>query len=77
MPRYYFHVHHDGHQPDDEGEELADHHAAWQEATVTAGRILQGIDGKLRPGHDWRMEVTDEFANSLYVLHISAERPKK
>jgi predicted dienelactone hydrolase len=23
-----------------------------------------------------RMEVTDEFANPLYVLHISAEKPK-
>jgi hypothetical protein len=58
------------------GEELPDKHAAWKEATVTAGQMLQGIDGKLRPGHDWRMEVTDEFQNTLYALHIQAEKPK-
>jgi hypothetical protein len=23
------------------------------------------------------MEVTDEFANALYVLHINAEKPKR
>ena len=45
-------------------------------ATVTAGQILQDIDGKLAPGRDWRMEVTDEFQNTLYVLHIRAEQPK-
>lgn len=32
--------------------------------------------GKLAPGRDWRMEVTDEFQNTLYVLHIHAEKPK-
>ena len=76
MPRYFFHVYHDRTELDDEGEELPDKHAAWQEATVTAGQILQGLDGRLKPGHDWRMEVTDEFKNTLYVLHISAEQGK-
>jgi len=74
MPKYFFHIRHDTYLPDDEGKELPDKHAAWKEATVMAGRILQGIDGKLEPGHDWRMEVTDEFDNPLYVLAISAER---
>jgi hypothetical protein len=74
MPRYFFHVHHDTHQRDDVGEELPDKHAAWREATVTAGQILQDLDGKLRPGHDWSLEVTDEFGNRLFRLHISAER---
>ncbi|MET4037854.1 hypothetical protein ABIB94_009381 [Bradyrhizobium sp. JR7.2] len=76
MPRYFFHITHERTELDDVGEELPDKHAAWKEATVTAGQILQGIDGKLTPGHDWRMEVTDEFQNRLYVLHIHAERPK-
>jgi hypothetical protein len=56
--------------------ELPDKHAAWREATVMAGQTLQGLDGKLQPGREWRMEVTDEFANPLYVLHINAEKPK-
>ena len=76
MPRYFFHIHHDRIERDDVGEELADKHAAWQEATITAGQILQGIDGKLTPDREWRMEVTDEFQNTLYVLHINAEKPK-
>jgi hypothetical protein len=41
-----------------------------------AGQTLQSLDGKLQPGLEWRMEVTDEFAHPLYVLHINAERPK-
>ena len=59
-----------------EGEELPDMHAAWKEATVIAGKTIQNIDGKLRPGHDWRLQVTDEFANTLYELQVTARKPK-
>jgi hypothetical protein len=76
MPRYFFHVYHHDRKFDDVGEELADKHAAWQEATVTAGQILQSLDGKLTPDREWRMEVADEFQNTLFVLHINAEKPK-
>ena len=55
------------------GEELPDRHAAWKEATITAGQILQSLDGKLQPSRDWRMEVTDEFANPLFVINVSAK----
>ena len=65
-----------GAEPDEEGEELPDMQAAWREATVTAGQIIQDLDGKLRPGKDWRLEVTDEFANPLYVIHVSANRAR-
>ncbi|MET4719438.1 hypothetical protein ABIF63_003544 [Bradyrhizobium japonicum] len=50
MPRYFFHITHERTEIDDVGEELPDKHPAWKEATVTAGQMLQGIDGKLRPG---------------------------
>jgi hypothetical protein len=73
MPKHFFHTTHERTEIDSEGEELPDKHAAWKEATVTAGQILQGIDGKLTPERDWRMEVTDEFQKTLYVLHIHAE----
>jgi hypothetical protein len=76
MPRYFFHVYHEQPEIDEEGEELPDKHAAWREATLMAGQSLQGLDGKLQPGREWRMEVTDEFANALYVLHIHAEKAK-
>ena len=49
---------------------------AWREATVTVGQIIQDLNGRLRPGRGWRMEVTDEFANRLYVIHLYAEKPK-
>lgn len=76
MPRYFFHITHERTEIDREGEELPDKHAASKETTVTAGQMLQGIDRKLVPGRDWRMEVTDEFQNMLYVLHIRAEKAK-
>jgi hypothetical protein len=75
MPRYFFNVFHDHPEWDSVGEELPDQRAAWKEATVTAGQLLQSLDGKLQPDQDWRMEVTDEFANPLYVIHVSAKRP--
>jgi hypothetical protein len=46
------------------------------EATITAGQILQGLDGDLTPARERRMVVTDEFQNPLFVLHISAEKPR-
>jgi hypothetical protein len=74
MPLYFFDIFHDTTRLDDEGEELPDKHAAWKEATVMAGQMLQNLDGRLKPGHDWRMEVCDEFRNTLFVLHISADK---
>lgn len=76
MPPYFFHVTHERHEPDFEGDELPDKHAAWHEATVTAGQILQGVDGKLTPECGWRMEVTEEFQNTHYILHIKVEKPR-
>jgi hypothetical protein len=73
MPRYFFHVFHDKPEPDDIGEELPSAQDAWREATTTAGQILQDIDGRLQLGKEWRMEVTDESANRLYVIKLYAE----
>ncbi|WP_236843052.1 DUF6894 family protein [Bradyrhizobium icense] len=55
---------------------MPDLQAAWQEATLTAGQIIQDLDGRLRPGKNWRMDVTDEFANPLYVIHVCADKPR-
>lgn len=59
---------------DEEGEELPNGQAAWREATMTAGQIIQGLDGKLQPGVEWRMEVTDAFTNRLYVIKLHVEK---
>lgn len=73
MPRYFFNVRHERSNVDTEGEELRDKHAAWHEATIIAGELLRDIDGKLKPGKDLQLEVTDEFRNRLYMICIIAE----
>lgn len=56
MPRYFFNVLGEARHIDSDGEELPDRHAAWNEATVMAGQILQDMDGnfgRARPGN-WK-----------------------
>ena len=72
MPRYFFNVYHERSDADEVGEELADQQAAWKEATITAGHLLQSLGGRLQPGRDWRLEVTDEFAKPLFLICVSA-----
>jgi hypothetical protein len=76
MPKYFFNIYHDRIMIDDKGEELPDKRSAWKEATVTTGQMIQSMNGQLSPGGtEWRMEVTDEFANPLYVVRVIAEAP--
>jgi hypothetical protein len=70
VPRYFFHVNHRGVRLDPDGAELPDVHAAWHKATIVAGELLKEIDGDLRPGHDWCLQVNDEFQNTLLEIHI-------
>jgi hypothetical protein len=74
MPLYHFNIYHDHVTIDDEGTELTDKDAAWKEATHIAGESIKDIDGKLRPGHDWRLEVTDEFLNPLWEISVAAAK---
>jgi hypothetical protein len=74
MPRYYFNIFHEHAHNDYEGEELPDKNAAWEEATRATGEIIKDLDGKLKPGHDWRMQVTDEFKNPIWEIHVKAEK---
>ena len=73
MPRYFFHVHHGEESFVDEvGEDLPDDHAAWAEATSSAGESIRDLDGRLQPGRDWRMEVTAAGRDLLYVIEVKA-----
>jgi hypothetical protein len=73
MPRYYFNVHHGEYSYLDEvGEDLPDDHAAWSEATSSAGESIRDLDGRFAPGTDWRMEVTDDTRSLLYVIEVKA-----
>jgi hypothetical protein len=73
MPLYFFNVQNGSHTSDLVGTELPDKHAAWKAATKTCGELILGFDGELKPGRKWQLEVTDEFANPLYVIHVNAE----
>jgi hypothetical protein len=77
MPRYYFNVLNTSPSIiDDVGEELPDNEAAWRQATMTAGEIFKDVDGKLRPGQEWALEVTDEARSPLYSIRIEAKQMK-
>jgi hypothetical protein len=58
---------------DTEGEELPNNEAAWRWATIVAGELFRNMDGRLQPGQEWRLEVTDERRNPLYILRVYAE----
>ena len=75
MPRYYFNVL--NLNPgiiDDVGEELPDKEAAWRQATITAGELFKDVDGRLRPGQEWALEVTDEVRRPIYLIRIEARQ---
>ena len=74
MPRYFFNVYHGEPTMDVEGEELPDKHAAWNEATRTAGSILCDLDGRFQPGQEWRLEVTNERGVPIYAIYIRADQ---
>ncbi|WP_375304966.1 hypothetical protein WI560_22820 [Bradyrhizobium sp. A11] len=73
MPKYFFNVHNVQPSTDQAGEELPDDEAAWREATRFAGELFKDIDGKFRPGEDWRLEVMTEARKPLYQIYISAK----
>jgi hypothetical protein len=49
-------------------------------APCVLASFAEGMDvpvvAPVTPDKEWRMEVTDEFANPLYVLHINVEKPR-
>jgi hypothetical protein len=73
-PGIFFHVYHDHAELDYEGEELPDKHAAWRKATVTAGQILQGIDGKLKPDREWRMGSNGTNSRNCSMYYTPMQR---
>jgi len=76
MPRYFFDVFYRTDHPDQDGQRLPDDAAAWLEGTQVAAEMLADLDGDLKPGEHWRLEVTDAARNKLYVIHFNSERMK-
>jgi len=74
MPLYFFNITHDG-KPSaiTEGLELADDKAAWEEATTTCGEVLRDLDGSLKPGDSWKMQVADSEGKMIYTLAFNSQ----
>jgi uncharacterized protein DUF6894 len=77
MPLYYFNF---SRVPEsksrtfkNEGLELVDNDEAWQEATIACGEKLREIDGSLRPGGGWKMDVTDANGKTIFALTFTTE----
>jgi hypothetical protein len=71
MAQYFFTVL-DGHKSSlkNEGLDLPDSEAAWVEATTACGELLRNLNGRLRPGDHWSMQVKDEAGTDLYILEF-------
>jgi hypothetical protein len=73
MPRYFFHVT-DGYLAhDSDGTELPDIYAAQDQAIRMSGEILRDMGAEFWNGTDWKLEVTDEQNQIMFVLRFSAE----
>jgi cytosine/adenosine deaminase-related metal-dependent hydrolase len=51
-------------------EELKNDHAAWQEATSYAGELFKDVNGKLTPGQEWRLVVSDADRHELCAIRV-------
>ena len=74
MPLYYYSITH-GQETNEhpEGLEFPDDEAAWREATTACGEMIRDLDGDLKAGPEWRMEVKRQTGQVVYRLRFSAE----
>ncbi len=73
MPRYFFHVNDGSSARDEDGTELPDIYAAQHMAIRASGEILRDMGAAFWNGTEWKLEVTDEHGQTLFVLRFSAE----
>ena len=73
MPRYFFHITHDGSSVDDtEGVELPDRTAAWQGATRAWGQFIREFNAELETGTALQVDVHDQDG-PLFRISFRAE----
>jgi hypothetical protein len=75
MPRYFFHAFDGYSSRDTEGTELPDVYAAQHLAIRTSGEILRDMGARFWDGAEWKLNVTDEQGQVLFVLRFSADEP--
>ena len=73
MPRYFFHVFDESSEPDIDGSEFPDIHAAKMAAVRLCGELIQEIDGKFWGKPHWQLQVANADRKLLFTLTFSAE----
>jgi hypothetical protein len=74
MPKYFFDVNGSGVPDEYRGQTLANDDGAWHEATLVAGEIFKDVDGKFKPGEEWKLEVQDEQHRPLFSINITSKK---
>ena len=73
MTRFYFVIDGQNSEVQNAGLELPDRNAAWIEATTACGELLRDMDGRLKPGDKWSMQVKDEHGTQIYLLEFKTK----
>jgi hypothetical protein len=74
MPLYFFSIRNGRYSgASDQGTELADRDAAWNELTGVCAGIIGGISRKLKQNSEWEMELLDESRRPVFRIRLVAE----
>jgi len=76
MPQYVFRIR-QGTDSSDVPVDLADHDAAWHEGAKVCSELIRDVVAGLRDSPEWRLEVSDETDEPLYLFRLTAETFKK
>jgi len=76
MPQYVFRFRQGTHSSD-VPVDLADHDAAWHEGAEVCSELIRDVVAGLRDSSEWRLEVSDETDEPLYLFRLTAETFKK
>lgn len=74
MPRYFFRIRNGRYSgASEQGIELADRNAAWQELTSSCADMVGGICRKLGQNTQWEMELLDERKQPVFRICLVAD----
>ena len=76
MPLYFFRIRNGRYSGESEqGIELPDRNAAWQELTSACADMVSGICRKLGQNTQWEMELLDERKQPVFRICLVADSP--
>jgi hypothetical protein len=74
MPLYFFRIRNGLHSgASEQGIELANRDAAWQELTSVCSNLIGEICRKLKQNSQWEMELLDESKRPVFRIRLGAE----